>query len=109
VAAPAPAALSLFTPLMAGRYGDLSAASWQVEKRPGAPVEVPAGTFTGVELRLSRGEAWQSYTFEEREPHRLLRLARDDGTEYRLAKCERIAYWEMHEPGGDAWYPEGLQ
>jgi len=44
-----------------------------------------------------------------RPPHRLLRFERDDGTVYRMAKCERIPYWSMHDPGGEAWWPEGLR
>jgi hypothetical protein len=108
VAGQAPADLAVFPSLLAGRYGELTPASWRLERRPATAVRVPAGEIRGVELRLSRHEAWQSYTFEEQEPYRLLRLARHDGTEYRLAKCERIAYWEMHEPGGEAWYPEGF-
>ena len=48
-----------------------------------------------------------AYTFDRQPPHRLLRFERDDGTVYQMAKCERLAYWEMHDPGDEAWLPEG--
>jgi hypothetical protein len=58
-----------------------------------------------VELRLTSGPAKLTYAFEPALPHRLLRFERDDGTAYRPAKCERIAYWDMHDPGGESWLP----
>jgi hypothetical protein len=70
---------------------------------------VPAGVLAATEIRL-RGEGWDlTYAFDERGSHRLLRHTRHDGTEYRLLKCERIPYWTMHDPGGEAWLPEGFQ
>lgn len=108
VAGSAPESLPLFPSLLAGRYADLAPAPWRVEKRAPAPVRVGEGERSGVELRLSRGEDWLSYTFEQEPPHLLLRHERRDGTAYRLAKCERLAYWEMHDPGGEAWYPRGF-
>jgi len=50
-----------------------------------------------------------TYTFDKREPYSLLRLEREDGTVYRMAKCERIPYWQMHDPGGEAWLPAGTR
>jgi hypothetical protein len=80
-----------------------------VERRPAAEVEVPAGRFTGVELRLTGGDRFLSYTFEEEPPHRLLRFEDHEGTTYRLAKGERLAYWEMHDPGDEAWLPSSVR
>ncbi len=109
VAGPAPEELTVFPSLLFGRFGDLRPATYRLERRPAAPVEVPAGRFTGVELRLVHGDRFLSYTFEEAPPHRLLRFADHEGTTYRLAKGERLAYWEMHDPGEEAWLPESVR
>lgn len=104
-----PREVELFPSLLTGRFPDLQAERFRLERRPPAEVTVPAGTYSAVELRLERGDRFLSYVFEDREPHRLLRLERSDGTAYRLAKCERIPYWNMARPGGEAWYPEALR
>lgn len=109
VAGPAPAEISVFPSLMFGRYGTLEPASYRLRRSPASRVEVPAGTFSGVELRLENRDGWMAYTFEESRPYRLLALARSDGTRYRLAKCERLAYWTMHDPGGEEWLPERVR
>lgn len=99
----APATLSVFPSLMQSKFPELEPAPWKVEKRA-----VPAG----VEIRLvreQRGQDSLAYTFERESPHRLLRFERQDGTVYSLAKCERIPYWEMHDPGGEAWLPESVR
>lgn len=100
VAAEPPATLRVFPSLMAGRFADLKPATYQVEKK-----EVGGG----VEIRLTSGPSVLTYTFEKDAPHRLLRFAREDGTEYRKVKCERIPYWEMHDPGDEAWLPESVR
>ncbi len=97
VAAPAPATLNVFPSLMQTRFPALEPAAWRVEKKT---------VDDGIELRLTNGPAWLAYTFEAARPHRLLRFEREDGTVYRLAKCERVAYWEKHNPGDEAWWPE---
>lgn len=107
VAGPAPSEVALFPSLFTGRLPELAAASYRLERRPSAELTVPAGTFAAVELRLAGGDRFLAYAFEAEPPHRLLRLRRSDGTEYRLAKCERIPYWEMARPGAEEWYPEG--
>lgn len=96
----APAELTVFPSLMQSRFPDLEPAVWKVVRKS---VE------GGVEIRLSRGDGSMAYTFDARAPHRLLRLDRSDGTVYSLAKCERIAYWGMHDPGGEAWLPEAVR
>jgi hypothetical protein len=100
VAAAPPATLRVFPSLMAGRFADLGPATYRVEKRT---------VDRGVEIRLTSGPSVLSYTFEKTAPHRLLRFAREDGTEYRMVKCERIPYWEMHDPGDEAWLPENVK
>jgi hypothetical protein len=105
VAGVCPAMLVVYPSLLMGRFAGLEPAAWSLRRADAAPLTVPAGTFEGVELRLEHAGHWQAYVFETAPPHRLLRLQRDDGTEYRLAKAERIPYWTMHDPGGEAWLP----
>jgi hypothetical protein len=95
VAGEAPASLRVFPSLMQSRFPELAAADWRVEK---TAVE------GGVRLGLSRQGDSLAYTFESQPPHRLLRFERGDGTVYRMKKCERLAYWTMHDPGGEAWW-----
>jgi hypothetical protein len=99
VAGPTPATLTVFPSLLAGRFPDLRPAAYRVERR-----EV-AGVAPGVEIRLTSGPSVLAYTFAKEPPYRLLRFERDDGTVYRLAKCERIPYWRMNAPGDEGWLP----
>jgi hypothetical protein len=103
-----PPHVEVFPSLLAGRYGDLAPRDYSLERR-----EVPGGAEPGepgaVELRLTSGAAKLTYTFAAQLPHRLLRFEREDGTTYKLAKCERIAYWDMHDPGGEAWLPAAVR
>ena len=99
-----PAALTVFPSLMQSKFPELEAAAWKVERK-----SVQVGEETGVEIRLSRGRESMAYTFGAEAPHRLLRLDRSDGTVYSLAKCDRIAYWGMHDPGDAAWFPEAAR
>ena len=100
VAGEAPATLRVFPSLMQSRFPELKAAEWKVEKKI---VE------EGVRLQLLREGASLAYTFESQPPHRLLRFETGDGTVYRMKKCERLAYWQMHDPGDEAWWPEGVR
>ncbi|HYG61603.1 MAG TPA: hypothetical protein VEL74_03405 [Thermoanaerobaculia bacterium] len=109
VTGPVPDHLSVFPSLMASRLPELAPSIYKVERRAAGEVETPAGASPGVEIRLTRGKSWLSYTFEAEAPHRLLRLQSHDGTEYRLAKCDRIAYWQMHNPGDESWLPESTR
>lgn len=96
VAGQAPATLQVFPSLLAGKFADLEPAAYRVEKRQVAD---------GVEIRLTSGKSVLTYTFQKEAPHLLLRFEREDGTVYRMAKCDRLAYWEMHDPGDEAWLP----
>ncbi len=100
-----PASLSVFPTLMAGRFAPLQPAAFALSRRQVSGVELPVGEVSGVELRLERGGDWMSYLFSADPPHELLALGRSDGTEYRLARCERIPYWRMNGPGSEAWLP----
>lgn len=104
-----PAELAVFPSLMMGRFAALEPASYGLTRGEPGPVETPAGAFEGVELRLQNRDGWLAYTFETAPPHRLLTHERSDGTRYRLAKCERLAYWQLHDPGDEAWLPETVR
>jgi hypothetical protein len=100
VAGKVPATLKVFPSLLMGRFAKLEPSTYRAEKKEVAE---------GVEIRLASGPSVLAYTFAKESPHRLLRFEREDGTVYRLAKCERLAYWEMHDPGGEAWLPERVR
>jgi hypothetical protein len=105
----APATVRVFPSLLAGRFPRLEADEWRLARREVAGVELPRGPMSGIELRLSRGDDWQAYVFAAESPHRLLRLTRSDGSDYRLARCERIPYWQMTRPEGEEWLPEAVR
>jgi hypothetical protein len=105
----APATLSIFPSLLNGSLAKVAPASYRVEKRSVPAVETAAGSLPGVEIRLTQGKSVLAYTFDPEPPYRLLRFEREDGTVYRMAKCDRIPYWSMHDPGGEAWWPEKLR
>lgn len=96
----APAAVEVFPSLLAGRFAELKPATYRVEKSEVAD---------GVQIRLTSGPSVLTYTFAKQAPYLLLRFEREDGTVYRMAKCERIAYWEMHNPGDEEWLPAGVR
>lgn len=96
VAGPPPPALSVFPSLLQSRFPELVPVTYRVEKK---------SVTQGVELRLTAGTSALAYVFEAQPPHRLVRFEREDGTVYELAKCDRLPYWEMHDPGGEAWLP----
>jgi hypothetical protein len=105
----APSTLSIFPSLLYGAFPKLEPTPYRVEKRTLPAVETAAGPVPGVELRLKSGPSVLTYTFDPESPHHLLRFERDDGTVYRLSKCERIPYWTMHNPGDESWWPAAAQ
>jgi hypothetical protein len=109
VAGQAPPALAVFPSLMASRFPPLAARAYRVARREVGEIEVPAGRFAAVELRLEGQDGALVYRFAALPPHPLLFLRHADGTEYRLVKSERLAYWQMHAPGDERWLPEGLR
>ncbi|MEM7049587.1 MAG: hypothetical protein AAF604_08010 [Acidobacteriota bacterium] len=94
----APAQLEVFPTLLEGRFPRLEAQSYDLTRRSAAGDD--------IELRLENRRGWMSYIFEKAEPHRLLSLERSDGTSYRRTKCDRLPYWQMSQPGQEAWWPE---
>ncbi len=109
VRGPLPETLLVSPPLLDGRYAKLEPKSFRVFRRDVEAVAVPAGRFEAVELSLAGVDETLTYTFAAEAPHVLLEYRHTDGTRYRLAKVERLAYWSMHDPGGEAWLPEGLR
>ena len=66
-------------------------------------VTVPAGTFA-VERRtvaINGGATW-SFDVETAEPHRIIQWESSSGEKARLLKSDRLKYWELHDPGGEA-------
>lgn len=114
VAGEAPAEVEVFPSLLAPKLPALVPARWRLARTEttaaGAPgaggegAEVPA-----VELRLERGGEWRRYVFAREAPHPLLAYAASDGTSYRVAKCERLAYWQLNRPGDEEWLPADLR
>lgn len=113
-----PATIRVLPTLLDGRLADLSPVVYRLSRRPAGMVEVPGGRFRAIELRLepegdtdqgSGARGGRTYVFEAAPPHRLLELRDDGGTHYRLAKCGRIPYWSMSQPGGEEWLPEEVR
>ena len=104
-----PAKLLVFPSLLDSKLAKLAPRTLQVARRDAGGVEVPGGRFDAVELRLAGDGEWRSFLFERAAPHRLLELRTSEGTRYRMAKCGRIRYWEMHDPGGEEWLPPSVR
>lgn len=108
-AASPPAELLVFPSLLDSRLGKLEPRRLRLARRDAGTVEVPGGPFDAVELRLAGDREWLSYVFARAAPHELLELQASDGTRYRMAKCGRVRYWEMHDPGGEQWLPASVR
>lgn len=109
VAGNPPTTVEVFPSLLAARFPELEPASYRVRREAGKTVDVPAGSFEVVEIRLARESGWLSYSFGTAPPHPLVRFESSDGTRYEMARCDRIPYWEMNRPGGENWLPEELR
>jgi hypothetical protein len=111
VTAPPPAELLVFPSLLDSRLADLAPRRVRLSRRDAGVVEAAGEPTAAVELRLevaasAAGEpAGDSYLFARAPPHQLLELRKHEGTVYRLARCGRLRYWEMHDPGGEQWLP----
>jgi len=107
--APPPAELLVFPSLLDTKLAAERPRALRVARRDAGAVEVPAGRFDGVEIELRGDGESLAYVFERAPPHRLLELRGSDGTRYRMARCGRIRYWEMHDPGGEQWLPAAVR
>jgi hypothetical protein len=103
-----PGQLSVFPTLMAGRFPSLKAATFKLSRKSGLQLKVPAGEFTTTAITLE-GAGGGTFYFNEQSPHPLVKMERDNGTRYELARCERIPYWSMAGPGGESWLPEQVR
>ncbi|HMB55410.1 MAG TPA: hypothetical protein VKU40_18975 [Thermoanaerobaculia bacterium] len=95
-----PEAIEVFPSLLTGHLPPLEPVRYELARRLD-------GDHVVIELRNS--EASLSYRFETAVPHRLAAFATGDGTRYRLARCERLAYWSMARPGAEEWWPAELR
>jgi hypothetical protein len=103
-----PRSLDIFPSLMTGRFPSLRSAEFELQGTAGSRT-VPAGTFETVEIELAGASGSMRYSFAIEPPHPLVHYEDSEGTTYRLAKCERIPYWEMNQSGGENWLPQGLR
>ena len=101
--------LLVFPTLLDSKLAKLAPRRLHLGRRDAGEVEVPGGRFEAVELRLTGDGEWRSYRFERATPHRLLDFESSDGTHYRMSKCGRVRYWEMHDPGDEEWLPPKLR
>ncbi len=104
-----PAQLLVFPTLLDSKLAKLAPRRLHLGRRDAGEVDVPGGRFEAVELRLTGDGEWRSYRFERATPHRLLDFESSDGTHYRMSKCGRVRYWEMHDPGDEEWLPPKLR
>lgn len=108
VSGPLPDAIAVFPSLLTSKNAGLAAATWRLE-RFATTAETPEGRLPAVALRLGAGRDFRVYTFDKAPPHRLLRFESSDGTLYEMARCARLPYWKMHNPGDEAWLPAEVQ
>lgn len=64
---------------------------------------VPAGTFDCVvsTVRIEGGRTWTFFT-ETAAPNRVVRWSCSDGENAELLASDRLAYWQLNGPGGEA-------
>ena len=103
-----PESLDVYSELMTNRFAEHKVTTFSISRSESSPIEVPAGQFQAITLTFSANEMQDVYVFDAKLPHTLLRMKRSDGTEYRLAKTERLAYWNLHDPGDESWHPKAL-
>jgi len=78
--------------------------AWFARRAAAERVVVPAGTFDAdvSTVRVAGGRTW-TFWVERDEPHRVLQWTASDGEHARLLAGERLAYWKLNAPGGEAW------
>lgn len=66
-------------------------------------MRVPAGTFDCVvsTVRIEGGRTWTFFT-ETAAPNRVVRWSCSDGENAELLASDRLAYWQLNGPGGEA-------
>lgn len=114
IAGEAPREIEVFPSLLAARLPELEPRRWRLSRRAvaaeGAPgVGGEGATVAAVELLLTSGDEQRRYVFAGESPHPLLEYTASDGTSYRVARCERLAYWQRNRPGDEEWLPADLR
>ncbi len=104
-----PAELLVFPTLLDSKLAKLEPRRMRVTRRDVGEIEVGGLRLDAIELKLVDERGWLSYVFAWLAPHQLLELSASDGTRYRMAKCGRARYWEMHDPGGEQWLPASVR
>jgi hypothetical protein len=108
-AATPPAELLVFPSLLDSRLAALAPRRLRLSRRDAGMVDAAGERTPAVELRLAGDGEELAYVFARAAPHPLLALRKADGTEYRLARCGRLRYWEMHAPGDEQWLPPAVR
>lgn len=109
VKGPVPDTLDVFPSLLTGRLPSLEPTSYELRRRTISDEGAGGQPISGVELRLRNDAASHTYVFSREPPHVLLAYTGGDGTTYRLARCDRLAYWNLNGPGDEEWWPEDLR
>lgn len=114
IAGEAPREIEVFPSLLAARLPELEPRRWRLSRRAveaqgAAGVGGEGATVAAVELLLTSGDDSRRYVFAAESPHPLLEFTASDGTGYRVARCERLAYWQRNRPGDEEWLPADLR
>lgn len=114
IAGEAPREIEVFPSLLAARLPELEPRRWRLARRAveaegAAGVGGEGATVAAVELLLTSGDEQRRYVFARESPHPLLEYTASDGTSYRVARCERLAYWQRNRPGDEEWLPPDLR
>jgi hypothetical protein len=110
IGAPPPADLLVFPSFLDSRPA-ATPRRLRLARRDAGEVDAAGQRTAAVELRLTGEEERDSlsYLFAAAAPHPLLAFRRGDGTSYNLARCGRLRYWQMHDPGGESWLPAAVR
>lgn len=97
-----PLARSLREARLAHRPAAVGRARFTREAPPRG-ISVPAGTFEAevATVAVEGGRTW-TFWIERAEPHRVLRWETSDGEKADLLASDRLAYWQLNGPGGEA-------
>lgn len=104
-----PATLRIFPSLLNGRLPPLEPVAYRLDRTATTAPGPDGDPVPAVELRLRNEAASHTYVFSQEPPHPLLAYTGGDGTSYRLARCDRLAYWNLNRPGDEEWWPEDLR
>jgi hypothetical protein len=101
-----PETIEVVPSVLTGRLPELTTATYLLSRGLPRQLTVPAGTFEVVRLSIEGRRSSRHLDFELAPPHRLVAMELADGTTYRLLKSDRLAYWDLNQPGDEAWWPQ---